>query len=289
MGPLVLALALVLAELNSKTTNVTVPFSYFHHEVILSARLGLSRPFNFLLDTDTSPSAIDAALAWRLHLRTNGASGRGSGVGSNKTVATPVIIPYLSVGRVHAKNLQALTTDLSGISKHFGRPIAGVLGTSFLRDRVTEFNYPCRTIVFLADAPGEKITARFHGEHENIVDVALVNGHHATATLDTGNAGAIFVTARGIANLNLAAAEKRGRTSTGYGYNGAAAETLGQLDDVRVGSIDFGKSSATFIPSADSPYDINIGNRSMEHYRVIFDYGRNLVTFLRPAPDGCAQ
>ncbi|MDP9110035.1 MAG: retroviral-like aspartic protease family protein [Candidatus Eremiobacteraeota bacterium] len=284
-----LFLALCMSGVRPQQTGLSIPFTYLHHEVLVSARIGTSGPYNFLLDTDTSPSAIDAALAKRLGLHQNGASGLGSGVGSNKTVTTPVRIPDLSVGAVHVRSLQALTADLSGLSKHFGRPLAGVLGTSFLRGRVTEFNYPCRTIVFLSDAPVAPITASFHGDDENIIDKVMVNGHRATATFDTGNAGAVLVTARGIADLGLAAASKNGTHSLGYGYNGSASSSTGRLSDVRVGAIDFGPTAAKFMASVPGPYDINIGNRVMERYRVVFDYVRTLVTFLPPAPGGCTR
>ncbi|MDQ6930150.1 MAG: retroviral-like aspartic protease family protein [Candidatus Eremiobacteraeota bacterium] len=264
----------------------TVPFSYFHHEVIVSVKVGASGPYNFLLDTDTTPSAIDSALAQRLRLRPNGPSGLASGVGTRKSVVFALRIPDLSVGSVHAKNLLALTSDLSGLSKHFGHRIDGVLGTSFLAGRVTEFNYPCRTIAFLSDAPVAPITASFHGDDENVVDNARVNGRRATATFDTGNGGPILVTGKGIADLDLAAAAKRGRQGVGYGYNGGAKNSAGRLNDVRVGAIDFGTSTATFMSSAQGSYDINIGNRAMQRYRVVFDYVRHLITFLAPASCG---
>ena len=128
-----------------------------------------------------------------------------------------------------------------------------------------------------------QLPQHFRGETENVVENVFVNGRRATATFDTGNGGPILVTGLGIARLGLADAAKRGRSKMAYGYNGGARESVGRLNEVRVGAIDFAAGSATFAPSADSPYDINIGNQSMQPYRVVFDYVRKLVTFLRPA------
>ncbi|MBC5806464.1 MAG: hypothetical protein ACR2KS_03365 [Candidatus Eremiobacter antarcticus] len=42
-----------------------------------------------------------------------------------------------------------------------------------------------------------------------------------------------------------------------------------------------------FTPAAQGQYDINIGNRTMERYVVIFDYVRDLITFVSPAKVDC--
>lgn len=284
--PLLLAFALSGATWDRGTT---VPFTYFHHEIIVATQIGAAGPYNFFLDTDTTPSVIDLALARRLKLHMSGAPGSGSGVGSGSVSVFPLTIPALSVGAVRSKNLSSLATDLSGLSKHFGRRIDGVLGTSFFAGRVVAFNYPCRSVTFLDDATLEPLTARFHGDGDDLVDTATVNGRRATATFDTGDGGTAFITARGIKRLGLGDAARRGRVKTGYSYVGAARETAGRLDDVRVGNVDFGALPVFFTPTAQNPFDINIGNRTLEHHVVVFDYVRDLLTFVSPAKMGCPK
>lgn len=267
----------------------SISFAYVHHEVVVAVRIGDSEPYDFLLDTDTSPSAIDRRLARRFHLRPSGSQGAASGLGSSKMTVVPVVIPRMSVGSKRFTNTAALTGDLSALSAHFGRPIYGVLGTSVLRGNVVAFDYRCKTVTFLADAPLAPFTSRFRetDEDENIVATIAVNGRRASATFDTGNGGPLIVTAKGIAELNLSAQASSGAAAVGYGYNGGARANAGHLSDVRVGTVDLGPQAARYVRSADDPVDINIGNESMQNFTVVFDYQRHFVTLV-PARSGSA-
>ena len=257
----------------------------------MAVHIGNSGPYDFLLDTDTSPSAIDGRLAHRLRLRPSGGAGAASGLGGAKMTVVPVVIPRISVGSMRFENIAALTGDLSALSAKFGRPIYGVLGTSILHGNVVAFDYRCTTVTFLADTPLAPITARFRESDgdENIVENIVVNGRRASATFDTGNGGPLIVTAKGIAELNLTAQAGIGRATVGYGYNGGARANAGHLADVRVGAVDIGSQPARYIPSSDDPVDINIGNQSMQGFIAVFDYQRHYVTLLPARRDSpCA-
>lgn len=267
---------------------IVVPFIYTHHELLVSARINGSGPYSFLLDTDTSPSAIDLSLAKKLHLLDGSNAGTGSGVGSGNIVVFPVKIAFLDVGGVRASDVDALATDLSGLRAGLGRPIAGVLGTSFLNNRVVQIDYACRTVSFLPDAILEPFTVRFRTSEstDNVADDLRVGFRRASATFDTGNAGYSFVTRKGIADLDLSQQAKHGQIAVARGYGGIARETKGVLRSVRIGPLAIGSIPTNFLPSSGDPFDLNIGNRTLDRFIVTFDYQRGLLT-LEP-PRSCA-
>ncbi len=180
---------------------VSFPFKYLNHEVVVDVRVGSSGPYHFLLDTDTSPSGIDLALARRLRLPLSRPAGNGSGIGSGTLTAIPLVIPRMSVGGLPVTNLDALAFDLSKLSAQFGGRIAGVLGTSFFNHRVVQIDYPCRRVSILPDALLQPYTARFFsdengiGTGEDLSSDVCVNGRRIVATFDTGDSGESFVTA----------------------------------------------------------------------------------------------
>jgi len=270
---------------DASATAIVVPFSYVHHEPIVSVRIGNSGPYAFLVDTDTAPSAIDVGVARELHLQSTGPCGSGTGEGSGKSVACPVTIPHLQVGELAVARIDALTIDLSALRTAFrGGPIVGILGTSLLNDRVVEIDYPCRTIAFLPDAILEPFTARFDAAsgvtHSSDV---WVGSQRVIATFDTGDNGYSFVTAKGIADLHLETTARSGAVLEIRGYNGAAQVTKGTLHALRIGRILIGSVATSFEPSAsDHQTDVNIGNRVLEQFVATFDYQRGLLT-LSPA------
>ncbi len=262
-----------------------VAFAYVHHEIVVPVTINGTGPYHMLLDTDTTPSAIDTALARRLHLRALGASGNGSGEGSGKVVVYPVEASDLTVGGVHQSRLRALAVDLHAIAHAIGTPIDGVLGTSFLDGRVVQIDYACRTIRFLPDAMLAPFAARFLStDAGNLTSDAYVGSIPVTATFDTGNGGSSYVTAQGIARMGLQSAARAGRQVTSLGYLGLTRETEGTIENVRIGRVRLGTLQAKFNQSSTEPLDLNVGNRVLDRFVVTFDYQRGLLTLAPHVP-----
>ncbi len=260
----------------------TVPFNYLHHEVVVTARIAGSGPYAFLLDTGTTPSVVDAALAKRLGLRATGAAGRATDIGSSltSTTAYPVAVRDLQFGTLHIKRLDAIALDISGMSKQLGVPLAGVLGSNFFDGHVVQVDYPCRKASVLVDALPARFTARFREIASGwiVTNDAWVGSRRVRATIDTGNSGVPIVTGPGIRALHLQAAARAGKTVSSFSYGGHHRETLGVLHNVRLGSRPLGTLKVRFLPEAGNPFDINIGNQPFQHYVVTFDYVRGLLT-----------
>ncbi|MBV8727243.1 MAG: aspartyl protease family protein [Candidatus Eremiobacteraeota bacterium] len=262
-----------------------VSFVYAHHEILMPVRIGDVGALTFLLDTDTSPSAIDLALARKLRLPLTVTGGSGSGVGGEKSRVVPVKLPALMVGSLSVSSIDALALDLSAVGRGIGRHIDGVLGTSFLKGRVIEIDYPCRRVSFPA-ASSALYTAHFSRDvsGENVSHDIWVGAHRVSATFDTGDGGFSFVSATGIRDLGLASAARAGKSSTVRGYNGTAKTTSGTLHDVRIGSVRIGSIATTFLPSVNGTIEVNIGNKTLEHFVVTFNYDRGVLTL---SPSSC--
>jgi hypothetical protein len=114
---------------------VEVPFEFEHNQIILQVKIAGKGPFNMLLDTDTDPSAIDAETARELGLVVGAKGSTATGGGTERTTVYPVQLPNVEVGAVTAKDVAAATIDLTRLGERIGKPIHGVLGYSFLKDR----------------------------------------------------------------------------------------------------------------------------------------------------------
>jgi hypothetical protein len=70
----VLAALTLPAAARDGSAIATIPFAFAHHEILVDVGIGNSGPHTFLLDTDTTPSVIDLALAKRLGFALHGVS-----------------------------------------------------------------------------------------------------------------------------------------------------------------------------------------------------------------------
>ena len=259
--------------------STTVPFKYLHHEVVVNARIAGSGPYAFLLDTGTTPSIVDVALAKRLGLRI-GAAGQGTDIGASSTPGHPVTVRELQFGALHINRLNAIALDVSGIGKELGVSLAGVLGSNFFDGRAVQIDYPCRKVSVLANALPEPFTARFTEIASGwiVTSDVWVGSRHVNAAIDTGDSGVPVITGPGIAALHLQAAARVGRKVASLSYGGRHSETLGVLRDVRLGSRFLGTLQARFLPQADDAFDLNIGNQPLQHFVVTLDYMHGLLT-----------
>lgn len=268
-----------------------VPFRYVHHEIVVSVAVNGRAPCDMLLDTDTSPSVVATSELARLGLSTHGASGYGSGVGSERHRVFAVTVPALRFGALTVRRLDALTTDLRPIDAALHTRLCGVLGYSFFRDRVVQVDYPHRIARVLDDAVLQPFTAPFTltSGDEIVVRDAHASGRRVAATIDTGDGAFGNVTAQGIRSLGAEGAARKGKRGRVSGYNGSEAVTSGMLPAVRLGKRAFPSFPVVYDPGNRAPYDLNLGNRLFERYVVTFDYQRWLLTIAASAPGPLKQ
>ena len=274
---------------------VEVPFEFEHNQIILQVKLAGKGPFNMLLDTDTDPSAIDAATARDLGLTVGSKGGTASGGGTEKNTVYPSRLPSVEIGTVVARDIAAATIDLTKLGERIGKPIHGVLGYSFLKDKIVQIDYANSKLRFFNESPYPRIqfgpntvnivAFPFHYEDgELIIDSVFINNEKMKTTLDTGSSGTFSLTPDAVALLGL---EEQGRDSDeeSAGYNGAYKSKEGTLKSVRMGKLSVDSAQATFwLPGTGhdhKKFQVNIGNGFFKDFMMTFDFKNKLVVFER--------
>ncbi len=276
---------------------VEVPFEFVHNQIVVQARIAGKGPFNMLIDTDTDPSAIDQKTARELGLTigSNGAPASGSGPEANTTY--PTMFPSVELGSIITANkVPAATIDMSKISARLEQPIAGVLGYSFLKDRIIQIDYGNLKLRFFAESPYPRIqmapntvnTIAMNFRREEgyvIIDSVFVNNEKMRATLDTGSSSSFSLTPEAVSLLHLEDDAAEGKAETSVGYNGQYERTNGILKSIRMGRYSAEGVPASFFPPKTGqdkvPWQVNIGNVFFQDFVMTFDFKSKIVVFER--------
>jgi predicted aspartyl protease len=274
-----------------------VPFELVHDQIVMSAKIGGKGPFNLLLDTDTDPSAVDLATARDVGLNISSKAQPASGGGTDANSVYLTKLPQIELGPVSAKNVTAGAIDLAKLSKRLGRTIHGVLGYSFLKDRIVQIDYPAQLLRFYESTPYpgiqyaantvNRIAIPFRYDDEVLIEGVFINGHKLRATLDTGSSGRISLTPEAVKLLGLDDEKEKTRVEKSVGYNGEYEHKVGILKSVRIGRLSLESTEASFwLPNTGHDkknFQVNLGNGFMKDYVVTFDFPAKLVV-LEEAP-----
>ena len=296
-GVVVAAILSVASALSAQTSKapIEVPFEFVHNQIVVEVRIAGKGPFKFLVDTNTDPSAIDSATAQELGLQLGPKGAPASGGGTERNTVYPTRLTQVELGGVAAKEIAAAAIDLSKISKKMEQPIHGVLGYSFLKDRIIQIYYPNSKLKFYEKSPYpyiklgpntvNVIAAQFKYEDgEVIIDSLYVNNEKMRAALDTGSSGGVALTPEAVAALKL---EDQGQDveNDSVGYNGAYKSKAGVLKNVRLGRYSVDSVPATFwLPETGhdgKKFDVNIGNGFFQNFIMTFDFKGKMVVFER--------
>ncbi|MES1971556.1 MAG: aspartyl protease family protein [Pseudomonadota bacterium] len=146
-------LMLMAISAPARSAPVQVPFDFSRSEIGVEVMIK-GTPLYVLIDTGVDPSVIDRSRAEALGLEIDkGDGGEASGFGEGKGQAVfPAKIAGLTIqGRGYGP-IDALASDLSALSTHYGRKLDAVLGYSFLSDKIVMIDYPRRNLAILDDA-----------------------------------------------------------------------------------------------------------------------------------------
>jgi len=274
---------------------VEVPFEFEHNQIILQVKIAGKGPFNMLLDTDTDPSAIDSATARELGLTVGAKGTTASGGGTETNTVYPARLPSVEIGAVSARDVAAATIDLAKLSERIGKPIHGVLGYSFLKDRIVQIDYANQKLRFFTESPYPRIQfgpntvniIAFPFRYEDgdvMIESVFVNNEKMRATLDTGSSGTFSLTPDAVAQLGL---EEQGRDNEdeSVGYNGGFKSKIGTLKSVRMGKLSIDSAQAIFwLPGTGhdhKKFEVNIGNGFFKDFMMTFDFKNKMVVFER--------
>jgi predicted aspartyl protease len=293
---LVFASSSGLGQSQKRSPPVEVPFEFVHNQIVVAVKIAGKGPYSMLVDTDTDPSAIDLATAREIGLKLDSKGLPASGGGTETNLVQPTRMPTVELGGVIARDVAAAAIDLTKLSAKLGRPLHGVLGFSFLKDRIIQIDYAASKIRFYTESPYlgiqnspntvNIIAVAFHYDDGVLIDSVLINGQKLKATLDTGSSGAFALTPEGVATLGLDEAAEQGEGKKSIGYNGEYESKSGTLKSVRIGRLSIESAPATFWPAGSGHdkrrFQVNIGNGFFKDYLMTFDFRAKLVVFEMP-------
>jgi predicted aspartyl protease len=266
---------------------VEVPFDFVHNQILLRVMVADRGPFNFALDTGTNTSTIDMDLASDLGLPLS-APRPVAGAGTLRTTGRRTVCPELRIAGLVVRNLDAAAVDLSAASEFLGRPLHGVLGFSFLKNRATRIDYFRRRIRFSdgpppeqrPDGPGFISFPMLFTENSvlPVVQDCYVNGARLSVTLDTGSSLGLILFPRAIERLGLGELARSGIPMHAGGYLGRASLTKGWATSVKLGSIDLGAIEVAYVQKGYGEDETlarrggNVGNAILQDFILTLDY-----------------
>ena len=256
-------------------------------------------PLTVLLDTGVDPSSIDLAPAESLHLPIDRkTSGEAAGTGGDKHAQVfPATIAGLAIGGRNFAPTATLAGDLSGLSTAYGRRLDGVLGYSFLHDKIALIDYPAHRFALL-DRPEDagpltrscrirwSTPMRFLAdENWPLLPGLRFGAASASATLDTGSSGSVTLYRNALALLGLRAALTRGGQTSSAGFRGSSSLAKFTIAvPVGFGSFSLPPGSAVIFRDESGPAKeivANVGNRLFAaiKLKVVLDYRARVLTF----------
>lgn len=256
----------------ARAAEVELPAAFRDGLVYLRVSVNGAEPVWMNLDNGTSPSAISLDYARSLGLRLDKAAGWGTGIG-HKPVEFFNTQANVTAG-TGMRRIDFAASRLDGMTGPDGKPLAGVLGHSFLAGRILVIDYPRNRVWFTSrlepcgcDLP--------MGEDFNIPTVPVsVGGHRMTALIDSGGMYELLVTPAGVRKARLQAYAEAGKPRTSYGYAGAQTVRVGMAPDLVVGVIRRNKPSTVYGPFGTSPLKSQaaLGAMFLKDYRVTLNY-----------------
>lgn len=138
---------------------MVVPFDYSQREIVVKGRINSSSDeLEFLVDTGASDTLIDRRIAAENFLSKDGAFSIAamSGVVS----ADSSTLKRLELGKLIVNDVPVRILDLSGQSKHLGRPVAGIIGMNVLSRYLVTFDYSKPSITFADAEDGARPAAK---------------------------------------------------------------------------------------------------------------------------------
>jgi predicted aspartyl protease len=272
------------------TPSVAVPFESPKNQIVLEARINGRGPYSMLLDTLVSPSVIDLRTATEIGLPVDiSRSGEAEGVGSETARIHASTIQSLEIGGVKFGDVEALAFDMTGLSERIGRPLHGVLGHSFLRNKVVTIDYPARRVFI---NPGKRSRAAERLEVPFVIgadDLLIVpaqfqvNGVEVPVSIDTGSSLTLSLYGPAVERLRLETPGQDASTSI-TGARGDAVLRKTTVKSIGIGPFTMTDAEITISDRRDygEGREGNAGNGFLQNFVVTFDYPRRVMILEKP-------
>jgi predicted aspartyl protease len=227
---------------------------------------GLPGPMNFVLDTGSSPSVINAKLATRLGLAAHPSSSIALGTLTSMQVA---ILPEVDLGTIRATSLPVLIDDLAHLESDFGVPIAGILGMDVLSKSDFTLDYDARQIEF-GDVSHQGAPVNYDA-HAGIAVASVRIGNRLVRLLvDTG---AEHVVLLGGNFGEVRSLELRDTSQSGSSLADSKMRIQKfSAPEISVGGRKFSSDTVYFVPGKTDPvFDGLLGIRALGLRKISYD------------------
>lgn len=231
-----------------------------------------SEALNFLLDTGTAPSIINARLVTQLELTMLPAKMTALG----KVVpGQAAAIPEIDLGPIRAVSLVAQVRDLSRLESDLGISIAGIIGLDVLSKSSFHLDYDKREIEF-GEASREGIPVHFDARAGIAVAVASIEGKEARFLVDTGS-DVVVLLGGNFADAGWLALRDTSQSGASLVDQKMNVQVFSAAEII-LGGQRFGVHRAYFLPGrADPVFDGLLGVRALGFRSLSFDQASSTI------------
>lgn len=274
---------------------IDVPFVFHRNQILLEIDVNSAGPFTVLLDTGGNPSLFDLKSALDAGLTVDTTRfGEAEGAGSEQVRIYALELSGVEIGDRGVGPIDAVAMDLSRISDRLGRQLHGVLGYSFLRDRIVQIDYPRRRLRVAAEGSSDPTTvgpsrggqsleiALILDGSDPILSDFMVNGSPLSVTLDTGSSLVLELYGADAAeSVGLHASE--GDSVSVHGARGEDWRSVTVADSLRLGPFLVRDAEVAVVHvGEEQEQDGNLGNGFLRDFVLTLDYVNGRLRLERP-------
>ena len=240
---------------------------YRNFLVVAEGQFGPDSPTqNFLLDTGTAPSIINARLVTQLELTTMPSKITALGKAVPGLAAA---IPEIDLGPIRADSLVAQVRDLSRLESDLGISIAAIIGLDVLSKSSFHLDYDKREIEF-GDVPREGIPVHFDARAGIAVAIATIEGKETRFLVDTGSDVVVLLVGN-FADVGWLELQDTSQSGASLVDQKMKVQVF-SATEIILGGQRFGVHRAYFLPgSADPVFDGLLGVRALGFRSLSFD------------------
>jgi len=259
-------------------------FELIKNQIIVNVEIN-EKELKMMLDTGGNPSIIGMKTASENQWVDTTKWGYASGVGDEKIKIYLSGIHELVIQGQKYQGISAVAMDLGEISEKLGLELSGILGYSFLKDKIIQFDYPSLMIrMFSQGTDISKISnIQNHqtfklqfpkGKTIPLIKGIKINNYVTDATMDTGSSLDLDISIDLLDSISIDETLIF-RGDVVYGASGEKKTNQIEIDSIRLGVSKVLRSRiAVIIDEAREPGEIglNIGNGILREFIVTLDY-----------------
>jgi predicted aspartyl protease len=163
-----------------------IPFNLCNGNlIIVKATVGSFKNVNLILDTGTSPTAINQVMADRLNVRGKAALLQTL---TGTIRVQSVTLPRIQIGPLHADSITGVVEDLTYLERSLGISLGGIAGLDILHASSFVIDYRRHKIIFGPIAASEK-AVHFETQIPYLSVKAKIAGQQVRLLVDSGTGG----------------------------------------------------------------------------------------------------